>query len=159
LNLFLALLLSNFGSNSLSAPTTDTETNKIAEAFERIRKFRAWAKKSIINVAKNNKAKLTNRISMMPGKSFFLKMAPSQQLHICILGGLNTDGYKNNSSLDVAIGDGMEFAINGEHANNAFFQNIHVFSAGYSQNGKRDILANGMRPSKTSMNNLGNSMR
>lgn len=43
LNLFLALLLSSFGASNLSnAGATDEDTNKLSEAFERIRKFKKW---------------------------------------------------------------------------------------------------------------------
>lgn len=66
LNLFLALLLSNFGSSSLSAPTADSETNKIAEAFNRISRFKKWVKSSIFNALKGLKNKITNQISVQP---------------------------------------------------------------------------------------------
>ncbi len=66
LNLFLALLLSNFGSSSLSAPTADSETNKIAEAFNRISRFKKWVKQSILNALKRLKNKITNQISIQP---------------------------------------------------------------------------------------------
>lgn len=66
LNLFLALLLSNFGSSSLSAPTADQDTNKIAEAFNRIGRFINWIKRSIANALKSVKNKLTNQISDQP---------------------------------------------------------------------------------------------
>lgn len=63
LNLFLALLLSNFGSSSLSAPTADNETNKIAEAFNRISRFSNWIKSNIANALKFVKNKLTSQIA------------------------------------------------------------------------------------------------
>jgi len=44
LNLFLALLLSSFGASNLSSPTADAETNKLAEAFNRIARFSRWTK-------------------------------------------------------------------------------------------------------------------
>lgn len=66
LNLFLALLLSNFGSSSLSAPAADQDTNKIAEAFARIGRFSDWIKRSIGNFFKSIKNKLTNQISDQP---------------------------------------------------------------------------------------------
>jgi hypothetical protein len=66
LNLFLALLLSNFGSSSLSAPTADSETNKIAEAFNRISRFKKWIKSSIFNALKGIKNKMTRQISVQP---------------------------------------------------------------------------------------------
>ncbi|CAG7823253.1 unnamed protein product [Allacma fusca] len=47
LNLFLALLLSSFGASNLSAPTADAETNKLAEAFNRIGRFIRWIKSLI----------------------------------------------------------------------------------------------------------------
>lgn len=69
LNLFLALLLSNFGSSSLSTPTADQDTNKIAEAFNRISRFNAWVKKSVADFLKIVKNKLTNQIAIhAPGK-------------------------------------------------------------------------------------------
>ncbi|KAJ8923861.1 hypothetical protein NQ315_010443 [Exocentrus adspersus] len=66
LNLFLALLLSNFGSSSLSAPTADNDTNKIAEAFDRIGRFIKWIKASVSHIAKLIRFKLTNQISDQP---------------------------------------------------------------------------------------------
>lgn len=69
LNLFLALLLSNFGSSSLSTPTADQETNKIAEAINRISRFIDWMKRSIADMLKLLKNKLTNQIAIhAPGK-------------------------------------------------------------------------------------------
>ncbi|CAL8142651.1 unnamed protein product [Orchesella dallaii] len=46
LNLFLALLLSSFGASNLSS-APDPETNKLAEAFERIGRFINWIKSKI----------------------------------------------------------------------------------------------------------------
>lgn len=69
LNLFLALLLSNFGSSSLSTPTADQDTNKIAEAFNRISRFIDWVKRNINEFLKLLKNKLTNQIAIhAPGK-------------------------------------------------------------------------------------------
>ena len=49
LNLFLALLLSSFGASNLSAAgAVDDDTNKLAEAFDRIGRFRRWVKKLIV---------------------------------------------------------------------------------------------------------------
>ncbi|RUS74825.1 hypothetical protein EGW08_017415 [Elysia chlorotica] len=44
LNLFLALLLSSFGSESLSRSESDDEPNKIAEAIDRFKRFGNWVK-------------------------------------------------------------------------------------------------------------------
>ena len=55
--------MSNFGSSSLSAPTADNETNKIAEAFNRIGRFKRWVKNSIFGALKFVKNKLTNQIA------------------------------------------------------------------------------------------------
>ncbi|XP_065581599.1 sodium channel protein para-like isoform X2 [Artemia franciscana] len=63
LNLFLALLLSSFGASNLSAPAPDNETNKIAEAFNRIARFKRWVKNSILRFFRLIRAKLTNQIS------------------------------------------------------------------------------------------------
>ncbi|XP_055878721.1 sodium channel protein type 4 subunit alpha B-like isoform X2 [Biomphalaria glabrata] len=48
LNLFLALLLSSFGSESLSRSESDDEPNKIAEAIDRFKRFGNWVKVKII---------------------------------------------------------------------------------------------------------------
>ena len=45
----MALLLSSFGASNLSAAGgTDDDTNKLSEAFNRISRFRRWAKKAVI---------------------------------------------------------------------------------------------------------------
>nr|CAD7438987.1 unnamed protein product [Timema bartmani] len=79
LNLFLALLLSNFGSSNLSAPTADNETNKIAEAFDRFGRANAWVKRNLLHLAKLLRSKLTNQISdQTPGlmeKSFIFALS------------------------------------------------------------------------------------
>nr|QLB38373.1 Nav5-1 [Apolygus lucorum] len=110
LNLFLALLLSNFGSSSLSAPTADSETNKIAEAFDRIGRFSAWIKRNIMLGAKAIRAKLTNQISdQTTGRDRDLDdLGPDE---------IRADGmiYRDKKDqLEVAIGDGMEFTIHGD---------------------------------------------
>ncbi|XP_059479446.1 sodium channel protein para isoform X5 [Neocloeon triangulifer] len=130
LNLFLALLLSNFGSSNLSAPTADNETNKIAEAFNRIGRFKAWVKRSIVNMAKALRAKLTNQISdQTPGEG--PSSSWKEDAHIGDTDNdLNADDiladgivYKDKKSpkdqtqLEVAIGDGMEFTIHGDLKN------------------------------------------
>ncbi|KAK3595510.1 hypothetical protein CHS0354_021609 [Potamilus streckersoni] len=50
LNLFLALLLSSFGSENLSSGTDsgDEEPNKLAQAFDRFRRFGNWIKVNMI---------------------------------------------------------------------------------------------------------------
>ncbi|XP_026827705.1 sodium channel protein para isoform X5 [Ooceraea biroi] len=133
LNLFLALLLSNFGSSNLSAPTADNDTNKIAEAIDRIARFIKWIKQNILNVLKLMRAKLTNQISdQAPGEG------PSNSWKEEILcdcaDGIDRDGdldladgeldaYRDKKSakelnqLEVAIGDGMEFTIHGDLKN------------------------------------------
>ncbi|KAK3879505.1 hypothetical protein Pcinc_015916, partial [Petrolisthes cinctipes] len=106
LNLFLALLLSSFGASNLSAPASDGETNKLVEAFDRIARFKAWVKRSIMNVLKHIRAKLTNQISdqtpeprevdggddiMMDGQTGNKKLAKEHtQLDI----GVSLDGYE-----------------------------------------------------------------
>ncbi|XP_076238674.1 sodium voltage-gated channel paralytic isoform X11 [Calliopsis andreniformis] len=110
LNLFLALLLSNFGSSNLSAPTADNETNKIAEAINRIARFIEWIKRNALYVAKMMRAKLTNQISDQApdgiDRDGDLDLADGE-----------LDAYRDKKSakelnqLEVAIGDGMEFTI------------------------------------------------
>ncbi|XP_052563395.1 sodium channel protein para isoform X38 [Culex pipiens pallens] len=116
LNLFLALLLSNFGSSSLSAPTADNETNKIAEAFNRISRFSNWIKANIAAALKFVKNKLTSQIaSVQPAEhgENELELTPDDIL----ADGLLKKGVKEHNQLEVAIGDGMEFTIHGDLKN------------------------------------------
>ncbi|XP_016962601.1 sodium channel protein para isoform X38 [Drosophila biarmipes] len=116
LNLFLALLLSNFGSSSLSAPTADNDTNKIAEAFNRIGRFKSWVKRNIADCFKLIRNKLTNQISDQPSEHGDNELELG---HDEILAdGLIKKGIKEQTQLEVAIGDGMEFTIHGDMKNN-----------------------------------------
>lgn len=88
LNLFLALLLSNFGSSNLSAPTADNDTNKIAEAIDRIGRFIDWVKKSLLDGLKALRAKFTNQISDQapgegPSNSWKEGLYPIRSLAVC----------------------------------------------------------------------------
>ncbi|XP_011504558.1 PREDICTED: sodium channel protein para [Ceratosolen solmsi marchali] len=114
LNLFLALLLSNFGSSNLSAPTADNDTNKITEAIDRISRFIGWIKRSILNIFKIMRAKFTNQISDQApdgiDRDINMDLAESE-----------LDAYRDkksvkelNNQFEVAIGDGMEFTIHGD---------------------------------------------
>ncbi|XP_066904493.1 sodium channel protein para isoform X5 [Halyomorpha halys] len=121
LNLFLALLLSNFGSSSLSAPAADTETNKIAEAFERIGRFTGWIKRTIMMGAKAIRAKLTNQISdQTQGEGSprtWDQGGRDRELEDIGADEIRADGmvYRDKKDqLEVAIGDGMEFTIHGD---------------------------------------------
>ncbi|XP_050314713.1 sodium channel protein para isoform X9 [Anthonomus grandis grandis] len=123
LNLFLALLLSNFGSSSLSAPTADNDTNKIAEAFDRIGRFINWVKASFMHIAKLVRFKLTNQISDQPsGEGPSNSWNQDARDGILDLQGddILADGiiFKDKKSpkdkLEVTIGDGMEFTIHGD---------------------------------------------
>ncbi|XP_076621097.1 sodium voltage-gated channel paralytic isoform X41 [Colletes latitarsis] len=122
LNLFLALLLSNFGSSNLSAPTADNDTNKITEAIDRIARFVKWIKRNVLYLAKLMRAKFTNQISdQAPGEG------PSNSWKEEILGDCagrtdrdgnqdRADGKleknaKDTNQLEITIGDGMEFTI------------------------------------------------
>ncbi|XP_034184273.1 sodium voltage-gated channel paralytic isoform X12 [Osmia lignaria lignaria] len=116
LNLFLALLLSNFGSSNLSAPTADNDTNKITEAINRITRFVKWIKRNFLYLAKMMRAKLTNQIS---------DQAPDgidRDGNLDLADG-ELDAYRDKKSakelnqLEVAIGDGMEFTIHGDLTN------------------------------------------
>ncbi|XP_076621084.1 sodium voltage-gated channel paralytic isoform X29 [Colletes latitarsis] len=129
LNLFLALLLSNFGSSNLSAPTADNDTNKITEAIDRIARFVKWIKRNVLYLAKLMRAKFTNQISdQAPGEG------PSNSWKEEILGDCagrtdrdgnqdRADGKleknaKDTNQLEITIGDGMEFTIHGDLKNN-----------------------------------------
>ncbi|XP_068993505.1 sodium voltage-gated channel paralytic isoform X2 [Neodiprion pinetum] len=121
LNLFLALLLSNFGSSNLSAPTADNDTNKIAEAIDRIARFIQWVKRSLFNLFKMMRAKFTNQISdQAPGEgpsNSWKEDGIDRDGDLDLADG-ELDGYRDkknakdlNNQLEVAIGDGMEFTI------------------------------------------------
>ncbi|XP_055922929.1 sodium channel protein para isoform X40 [Eupeodes corollae] len=116
LNLFLALLLSNFGSSSLSAPTADNDTNKIAEAFNRFSRFSKWIKRNVASCFKLVRNKLTNQISDQPPEhgDNELELGADELL----ADGLIKKGIKEQNQLEVAIGDGMEFTIHGDLKNN-----------------------------------------
>ncbi|XP_076238676.1 sodium voltage-gated channel paralytic isoform X13 [Calliopsis andreniformis] len=126
LNLFLALLLSNFGSSNLSAPTADNETNKIAEAINRIARFIEWIKRNALYVAKMMRAKLTNQISdQAPGEgpsNSWKEDGIDRDGDLDLADG-ELDAYRDKKSakelnqLEVAIGDGMEFTIHGDLKN------------------------------------------
>ncbi|CAH0562424.1 unnamed protein product [Brassicogethes aeneus] len=117
LNLFLALLLSNFGSSSLSAPTADNDTNKIAEAFDRIGRFIGWFKSSALHIAKLVRFKLTNQISDQPPDTRDGGMEiPGDE--ILADGMLFRDKKSPKDRLEVTIGDGMEFTIHGDSKTN-----------------------------------------
>lgn len=124
LNLFLALLLSNFGSSSLSTPTADQDTNKIAEAFNRISRFTDWVKRNIADFLKLLKNKLTNQIAIhAPGLKAALcgRCVSSERVDNELELGTDLDDavlYKDKKlkdQVEVAIGDGMEFTIPGDN--------------------------------------------
>ncbi|XP_034184265.1 sodium voltage-gated channel paralytic isoform X3 [Osmia lignaria lignaria] len=120
LNLFLALLLSNFGSSNLSAPTADNDTNKITEAINRITRFVKWIKRNFLYLAKMMRAKLTNQISdQAPGEgpsNSWKEDGIDRDGNLDLADG-ELDAYRDKKSakelnqLEVAIGDGMEFTI------------------------------------------------
>nr|XP_031845024.1 sodium channel protein para isoform X22 [Nomia melanderi] len=126
LNLFLALLLSNFGSSNLSAPTADNDTNKITEAIDRIARFVKWIKRNVLFLAKMMRAKLTNQISdQAPGEgpsNSWKEDGIDRDGNLDLADG-ELDAYRDKKSpkelnqLEVAIGDGMEFTIHGDVRN------------------------------------------
>nr|QRG33296.1 paralytic [Schistocerca americana] len=120
LNLFLALLLSNFGSSNLSAPTADNDTNKIAEAFDRISRFINWMKRSMLNLAKLMRAKLTNQISDQTPDAHDRDADADYVGDEIIADGIvyrDKKFLKEQTQVEVAIGDGMEFTIHGDLKN------------------------------------------
>jgi voltage-gated sodium channel type II alpha len=136
LNLFLALLLSNFGSSNLSAPTADNDTNKIAEAFDRIGRFIRWIKASALHMVKMVRFKLTNQISDQPSgivSSFLL--LKGARVHFNIMKSILDDRdcaleisedeilanglmKKNPKEINtVGIGTGMDLTVHGSKLN------------------------------------------
>ncbi|GAB6019017.1 hypothetical protein CHUAL_000648 [Chamberlinius hualienensis] len=119
LNLFLALLLSSFGAANLSQATTDNDTNKLAEAIDRISRFKAWVKKSVRQVAQNAikaiRAKVTNQIAD--------QTADTREMETDDTGDIVVDGQiqmsnkkspKDQLALEVAINDMIEITIHGD---------------------------------------------
>ncbi|XP_066158520.1 sodium channel protein para isoform X2 [Euwallacea fornicatus] len=114
LNLFLALLLSNFGSSSLSAPAgADNDTNKIAEAFDRIGRVINWIKSNCTHFAKLLRFKLTNQISDQPSDTRGGNL-DIQDDDIIADGMIFKDKKSSKDKLEVTIGEGMEFTIHGD---------------------------------------------
>ncbi|XP_060834551.1 sodium channel protein para-like isoform X6 [Rhopalosiphum padi] len=110
LNLFLALLLSNFGSSNLSVPTADSDTNKITEAFERIGRFNKWMKTHIMNFLKALRAKITNQISVQAsGRDRDIDLPVDETIVDVIAPFKDT-----KEPVEMTIGDGMEFTIPGD---------------------------------------------
>ncbi|XP_025407764.1 sodium channel protein para-like isoform X2 [Sipha flava] len=121
LNLFLALLLSNFGSSNLSVPTADSDTNKITEAFERIGRFNKWVKTRIMDFLKALRAKLTNQISVQASGEACLNYSwdqgrdrdidlPADEVIVDVI----TPFKDSKEPVEMTIGDGMEFTIPGD---------------------------------------------
>ncbi|XP_045512245.1 sodium channel protein para isoform X3 [Pieris brassicae] len=146
LNLFLALLLSNFGSSSLSTPTADQDTNKIAEAFNRISRFIDWVKKNAADVLKIVKSKLTNQIAIhAPGLKAALcarcvsseRVDNELELGADIEDGVLFKDKKLKDQVEVAIGDGMEFTIPGDNKykkGNILLNNINAITDNHTDN-------------------------
>ncbi|XP_045512262.1 sodium channel protein para isoform X19 [Pieris brassicae] len=133
LNLFLALLLSNFGSSSLSTPTADQDTNKIAEAFNRISRFIDWVKKNAADVLKIVKSKLTNQIAIHAPE----RVDNELELGADIEDGVLFKDKKLKDQVEVAIGDGMEFTIPGDNKykkGNILLNNINAITDNHTDN-------------------------
>ncbi|KAK8729296.1 hypothetical protein OTU49_008750 [Cherax quadricarinatus] len=136
LNLFLALLLSSFGASNLSAPQSDGETNKLAEAFDRIARFKAWVKRSVLNGLKHIRAKLTNQISdqtpdcrdvdaddiMMDGQTGNKKMP------------------KDHTQVDIPI-DGFDL-VDGKMKSNSVLNNSKHIGNSISKDNRGEIIEN-----------------
>ena len=76
MNLFLALLLSSFGASNLSGANNDEDgTNKLTEAFNRIGRFKRFAKKLIMRGLNFVKDKMLDcfrsRLTLERGKTLF----------------------------------------------------------------------------------------
>ncbi|XP_045484119.1 sodium channel protein para isoform X28 [Pieris rapae] len=133
LNLFLALLLSNFGSSSLSTPTADQDTNKIAEAFNRISRFIDWVKKNAADFLKIVKSKLTNQIAIHAPE----RVDNELELGADIEDGVLFKDKKLKDQVEVAIGDGMEFTIPGDNKykkGNILMNNINAITDNHTDN-------------------------
>ncbi|CAG5116724.1 unnamed protein product, partial [Candidula unifasciata] len=83
LNLFLALLLSSFGSESLSRSESEDEPNKIAEAIDRFRRFGNWVKVKIIVCIK---------VKLQRKKNWKPSLPPTEQPEANGKNGKVTDG-------------------------------------------------------------------
>lgn len=137
------MLLSNFGSSSLSAPTADNDTNKIAEAFDRIGRFINWIKSNCMHFAKLIRFKLTNQISDQPPGKTITYLTIKQITLLQILdtrsgvldipeddiiadGMIFKDKKSSKDKLEVTIGEGMEFTIHGDVMKQHFKKGKHM---------------------------------
>ncbi|XP_071512580.1 sodium channel protein para isoform X17 [Panulirus ornatus] len=126
LNLFLALLLSSFGASNLSAPQSDGETNKLAEAFDRIARFKAWVKRSVLNGLKHIRAKLTNQISdQTPVLTRRLTDPRDVEADDILMDGTGSKKLaKDHTQVDIPM-DGFDLA-DGKMKNNVITNSKHI---------------------------------
>nr|AMD09816.1 sodium channel alpha subunit [Acartia hudsonica] len=117
LNLFLALLLSSFGASNLSAADSgDDGTNKLAEAFNRIGRFKRFCRRKIICGA------LFIRDKTVSGVRCCIRF---QRERLLAAKGLEKDDHHQDhhhhvrqgteQQIDAQIGDGMDIGIIGEN--------------------------------------------
>ncbi|XP_071442957.1 sodium channel protein para-like [Hetaerina americana] len=122
-NLFLALLLSNFGSSNVSAPAADNDANKIAEAFDRIGRFINWIKCNLLYLGKWMRAKPANQISDQTPVTVELLFCGHDRGNNLDLNteDISADGLmspdkkspKDVTPHEVTIGDRMEYTAHG----------------------------------------------
>ncbi|XP_076332242.1 sodium channel protein para-like isoform X5 [Tachypleus tridentatus] len=115
LNLFLALLLSSFGASNLSQPTSDSaDTKKLQEAIDRFHRATAWIKLQMLRLLKSLRPKSRNQIADQTTDI-------REEIEDCPpRGGLLFDGQvlmrekiitKEQTELDIIVGDGLEVAL------------------------------------------------
>nr|AQY19122.1 voltage-gated sodium channel Nav1.1 [Lepeophtheirus salmonis] len=116
LNLFLALLLSSFGASNLSAAGgNDEDTNKLSEAFNRLRRLRVFLQKLISRGLKYVKDKIIlcfRQIFNARREALMRQNRASTEInqeHRTLKKDQHIVSY------DVKIGDGMDIAIQGEN--------------------------------------------
>ncbi|XP_071749702.1 sodium channel protein para isoform X10 [Lepeophtheirus salmonis] len=116
LNLFLALLLSSFGASNLSAAGgNDEDTNKLSEAFNRLRRLRVFLQKIISRGLKYVKDKIIlcfRQIFNARREALMRQNRASTEInqeHRTLKKDQHIVSY------DVKIGDGMDIAIQGEN--------------------------------------------
>nr|XP_045613229.1 sodium channel protein para-like isoform X8 [Procambarus clarkii] len=143
LNLFLALLLSSFGASNLSAPVSDGEPNKLSEAFDRIARFKAWVKGSIMNGLKHIRAKLTNQISdQTPVLTRRLTDPRDGEADDIMMDGqmANKKLPKDHTHVDIPM-DGFDF-VDGKIKSNSVINNSKHIGNSISKDNRGEIIEN-----------------
>ncbi|XP_056868422.1 sodium channel protein type 4 subunit alpha-like isoform X4 [Takifugu flavidus] len=111
LNLFLALLLSSFSSDNLSAPDEDGEMNNLQIAIHRITRGLAWCRKQVVDFFNGN---LKRRRQKQKEAKAMMKLKRLSSIHMEVNGAVigrqmekyvppEDDSYMTNPNLTISV--------------------------------------------------------